>query len=96
MSESIALQAVEPAPVVFRSLRKRNKSLAPFDAGKITDAILKAANATGEFGKPEAKRLTIRVLSLAQAVIDDEVPEVEELQDLVEEVLLASPYKKTA
>ncbi|MGW8161370.1 MAG: ribonucleoside triphosphate reductase, partial [Desulfobulbales bacterium] len=27
---------------------------------------------------------------------DHEIPEVEELQDLVEEVLLASPYKKTA
>jgi anaerobic ribonucleoside-triphosphate reductase len=96
MSESVALQAVQPAPVVFRFIRKRNKSISPFDAGKITDAILKSANATGEFGVPEAKRLTIRVLSLAQTVIEHEIPEVEEIQDLVEEVLLASPFKKTA
>ena len=40
--------------------------------------------------------MTIRVLSLAQAVIEHEIPEVEEIQDLVEEVLLASPHKKTA
>ncbi|HPX10234.1 MAG TPA: ribonucleoside triphosphate reductase, partial [Candidatus Cloacimonas sp.] len=40
--------------------------------------------------------LTLRVLNLAQQVIQDEIPEVEKIQDIVEEVLLASPYKMTA
>ncbi len=96
MSASATLYAGQPAPVIFRFIHKRNKSVTAFNAGKITDAILKAAKVTGEFDKPEGRRLTIRVLSLAQAVIDHEIPDVEEVQDLVEEVLLASPYKKTA
>jgi len=96
MSESAALHNVQPTPVVLTFIRKRNKSVTAFDADKITEAIFKAARVTGEFDKPEARRLTIRVLGLAQAVIDHEIPEVEEVQDLVEEVLLASPFKKTA
>jgi ribonucleoside-triphosphate reductase (formate) len=82
--------------VAFQRIRKRNGNLVPFVAQKITAAILKAGQATGEFDETEARRLTIRVLSLAQAAIDHEIPEVEEIQDLVEEVLLASSHKKTA
>jgi ribonucleoside-triphosphate reductase len=37
----------------------------------------------------------MRVLTTAQVIFDD-TPTVEEIQDLVEEVLLASPYKTTA
>ncbi len=96
MPESSALAAAA-APVVFSRIRKRNQTVVPFRADKITAAILKAARVTGEFGEPEARRLTIRVLSLAQAVFTpDTIPGVEDMQDLVEEVLLASPFKKTA
>ncbi|HID97900.1 MAG TPA: ribonucleoside triphosphate reductase [Thermodesulfobacteriaceae bacterium] len=84
----------ESAP--FTHIRKRDQRIVPFDASKITTAILKAGKATGEFDMPEARRLTIRVLSLAQTVFQDDMPTVEEIQDLVEEVLLASAYKKTA
>jgi ribonucleoside-triphosphate reductase len=82
--------------VAFNQIRKRNGKIVPFVARKITDAIHKAARATGEFDQAEARRLTVRVLSLAQAVIDHEIPEVEEIQNLVEDVLLTSTYKKTA
>ncbi len=90
------LRANNAGPTVFQFIRKRNRTVIPFEAGKITTAILKAGRATGEFDEPEARRLTIRVLSLAQTILEKELPEVEEIQDLVEEVLLASPYKKTA
>jgi ribonucleoside-triphosphate reductase len=96
MSENAALLAVHAAPVVFSQIRKRNQTIALFEAEKITAAILKAAKATGEFGSPEARRLTIRVLALAQTVFGQEIPGVEEIQDLVEEILLSSPYKHTA
>lgn len=82
--------------VAFQQIRKRNGKVVAFDAGKITEALHKAAAATGEFEAAEARRLTVRVLSLALTVIGSEVPEVEEIQDLVEEVLLASSHKKTA
>ncbi|MDJ0781503.1 MAG: ribonucleoside triphosphate reductase [Desulfosarcinaceae bacterium] len=90
--------AVPSAPTTdtFRQIRKRSGHLAPFDAQKITDAISKAAHATGEFDVTEARRLTIRVLSLALTVLSGELPDVEAIQDLVEEVLLASPHKQTA
>ncbi len=81
---------------VFSEIRKRDGRVVPFDAAKITTAILKAGRATGEFGEAEARRLTIRVLSLAQAMGTEEIPTVEGIQDIVEEVLLASPFKKTA
>jgi ribonucleoside-triphosphate reductase len=80
---------------LFDTIRKRDQRLESFDAAKITNAILKAGRAAGEFDQAEARRLTIRVLTTAQVMFEGP-PAVEELQDLVEEVLLASPYKKTA
>ncbi len=83
-------------PDVFAQIRKRDGRIEDFDSAKITAAILKAGRATGEFGEAEARRLTIRVLSLAQAIFEDDLPTVEGVQDIVEEVLLASPFKRTA
>ena len=80
---------------LFEKVLKRDQRLEPFDASKITKAILKAGRATGEFDEVEARRLAIRVLTTAQVVFDGP-PDVEQIQDLVEEVLLASPFKTTA
>lgn len=91
-----SLTATSAAPVVFRSIKKRDKSITPFDPAKITAALDKAAQVTGEFDHHEARRLTMRIMGLAQSFIRVAIPEVEEIQDVVEEVLLASPYKKTA
>jgi ribonucleoside-triphosphate reductase len=96
MSENTAVRLATTAPALFNQIKKRNGSTAPFEAEKITIALLRAAKVTEEFSEPEARRLTIRVLGLAQAVCPDRIPSVEEIQDLVEEVLLASPFKKTA
>ncbi|MBN1885169.1 MAG: ribonucleoside triphosphate reductase [Candidatus Krumholzibacteriota bacterium] len=82
--------------VGFDTIRKRDGRLVPFDASKITSAIIKAGRATGEFDEETARRLSIRVLTLTQAIIEGDVPMVEQIQDMVEEVLLASPFKKTA
>jgi len=78
------------------TIRKRDGRLVSFDAEKITNAVALAGAATGEFDKRVAKRLTIRVLNLADKLFDDEVMGVEEIQDIVEEVLLSSSYRKTA
>jgi ribonucleoside-triphosphate reductase len=82
--------------LMFSMIRKRNGNIVSFDKHKIAMAILKAGLATGEFGEEIAEVLTLRVINLTQQVIQDEIPEVERIQDVVEEVLLASPYKKTA
>ncbi len=75
---------------------KRDGRVAEFDPTKITNAILKAGRATGEFDKDIAEKLTLRVLSLLQTTLKGRYPQVEEIQDTVEEVLISSPYRKTA
>ncbi|MBD3179996.1 MAG: ribonucleoside triphosphate reductase [Candidatus Latescibacteria bacterium] len=77
-------------------ISKRDGRVVPFDASKITRAILKAGRATGDFGDETARQLTMRVVNLALATLDPHVPTVEDIQDIVEEVLLTSPFKKTA
>ncbi|HOK56274.1 MAG TPA: ribonucleoside triphosphate reductase [bacterium] len=81
---------------MFKKIVKRDGRIVDFDSTKITNAILKAGQATGEFGIDVAKKLTVKVLDLALEIIKDKIPTVEEIQDIVEEVLLLSPYKKTA
>ncbi|MCK9432438.1 MAG: ribonucleoside triphosphate reductase [Candidatus Omnitrophica bacterium] len=80
----------------FKEIVKRDGEKAVFNARKITEAIAKAGNATGEFREDTARMLTIKVLSLAGQLELGDTPTVEQFQDIVEEVLLASPYKKTA
>jgi ribonucleoside-triphosphate reductase len=81
---------------MFSMIRKRNGNIVSFDKQKIVRAIHKAGEATGEFGEDIAEVLTLRVINLAMQLINTEIPEVERIQDIVEEVLLASPYKKSA
>ncbi len=78
------------------TIRKRDGRLDPFNPEKITSAIAKAGAATGEFDTDTARKLTIKVLSLAESIYNNSIFSVEEIQDIVEEVLLSSPYRKTA
>ena len=81
---------------MFEKIRKRNGMIVKLDANKITKAIAEAGIATSEFDKKIAQILTLKVLSLAQQVITHKIPTVEQIQDIVEEILLSSPYRKTA
>ncbi|MBW1716399.1 MAG: ribonucleoside triphosphate reductase [Deltaproteobacteria bacterium] len=81
---------------MFTKVEKRDGTIVPFEAHNITNAIAKAGKATEEFKDKVAQRLTVRVLNLAQQVIGEKIPTVEEIQDIVEEVLLSSTYRKTA
>jgi len=82
--------------IVFKKVEKRDGRLVKFEANKITNAIAKAGAATGEFDSEIAQKLCLKVLNLAQQAIPRDVPTVEEIQDVVEEILLSSPYRKTA
>ncbi|MGE5790497.1 MAG: ribonucleoside triphosphate reductase [Syntrophaceae bacterium] len=81
---------------MFSQIRKRDGRVVKFDPEKITNAIAKAGAATGEYDSGTARRLTIKVLTLAEQLLGDRIPSVEEIQDIVEETLLQSPYRKTA
>ena len=81
---------------MFKFIKKRDDAVVRFDSSKITAALVKAGKATSEFNEEVASRLTIQVMNLAAQMITEKIPTVEAIQDIVEEVLIASPYKKTA
>ncbi len=83
------------AEAFFTTIVKRDGSRVPFQAGRIARAIERAGCATGEFSREEAERLARRVLVLAAAACHCE-PSVEAIQDLVEDVLMASPHRRSA
>ncbi len=81
---------------MFDQIKKRDGRIADFDSSKITQAIKKAGEATGEFNEREAKKMTMKVVTLARDMRLGAIPEIEEIQDIVERVLLDSPFYKTA
>ena len=74
------------------SVRKRDGRVAPFDDRKIYYALLRAGLATGEYGSEEATRMTQEVFARSPAGS----PDVETIQDLVEDTLLLHGYRRTA
>jgi ribonucleoside-triphosphate reductase len=82
--------------VVFHNIKKRDGRIVEFESSKITTALAKAGKASGEFDVREARKLTLRVLTLAHELRLGPLPEVEEIQDIVERVLLDSPFLMTA
>jgi anaerobic ribonucleoside-triphosphate reductase len=81
---------------MFKEIKKRNGNIVPFDSSKITLAVAKAGKATGEFEEREAKKITLRILTLAHQLRLGPQPDVEEIQDIVERVLLDSPFYQSA
>lgn len=75
---------------------KRDGREQRFEIGKIAVAIAKAGKATGEFGEDTAAALAREVALQIESLSKSAVPSVEGIQDIVEKVLMASPYKKTA
>ena len=81
---------------MLEKIKKRDGRIVEFDSSKITAAMSKAGRATGEFTEREARKLTLRVLTLAHELRLGEEAEVEEIQDIVERVLLDTPFYKSA
>jgi len=81
---------------MFETIQKRDGRILEFDSSHITRAITKAGEATGEFGSREARKLTLRVLTLAHELRLGPQPTVEAIQDIVERVLLDSPFHRSA
>lgn len=81
---------------LFTQVRKRDGRLVPFETRRIATSIRKAGEATGEFDAAVALRLAIRVVDMALQTLETEIPTVEQIQDVTEEVLLVSPFRRTA
>ncbi len=73
----------------IREIKKRDGRIVAFDETKIFDAISKAMRAVGETHKEKARIMTDQVvLALDKRYDGHQIPNVEEIQDIVEEVLI--------
>ena len=81
---------------MFKRIIKRDGKIVKFDPEKIVDAIAKAGLATEEFKADRARALAEKVVERAEEKITARTPNVEQIQDIVEEVLMESSFKKTA
>ncbi|MFA5126783.1 MAG: adenosylcobalamin-dependent ribonucleoside-diphosphate reductase [Patescibacteria group bacterium] len=78
-------------------IRKRDGTIVDFDKNKVFMAILKAGNATQEFDELEAKKLADITISILEHKYDGHtIPNVEQIQDIIEIILIQSNWAKTA
>ena len=77
------------------TIKKRNGVIVTFDANKIRDAIHKA-NISITDEKMTDKMLNSLTSQVVSVLDDSSVPTVEQIQDVVEEKLIASDFAKTA
>jgi len=92
MHDTLPRLAVLPTRV-----RKRDGQEVSFDARKIESAILRAGQASGEFGALEATGLTTQVIKVISHRLDlGRIPDIEGIQDVVEQTLIAANHFETA
>jgi len=84
------------ASKLFRLVRKRSGQIVPFDRKKITTAIFRAAQEVGGRDREVAERLTDEVLLYLYSEKDSNLPQVEDIQDAIEKVLIERGHAKTA
>ena len=78
-------------------MRKRDGREVPFEARKIESAIVRAGQASGEFGALEATGLTTQVIKVISHRVDlGRIPDIEGVQDVVEQTLIAANHFETA
>jgi ribonucleoside-triphosphate reductase len=78
-------------------VQKRDGSIIDFDQTRITEAIFKALTATGQGDGKKSKRLSDKVVKIVNRRFKvEEIPQVEQIQDIVEEVLILEGLVETA
>jgi ribonucleoside-diphosphate reductase alpha chain len=80
----------------FSKIKKRNGQLADFDRSRIEIAIGKASESVGNEASKEAiAEVVTEVITQAEAAFEEATPDVETLQDLIEQQLMRSGHYKT-
>jgi anaerobic ribonucleoside-triphosphate reductase len=79
---------------LITKIKKRDGREVPFNLEKISNAIFKAALASG--GKDYDTAVELEVANILNKTMQDKIPTVEEVQDLVEKVLIENGHAKTA
>ncbi len=77
-------------------IQKRDGTIVDFDQIKITNAIFKAITASGQGDGIRSKRISARVVQiLNRRFKKDEIPNIEQIQDIIEEVLVLEGLVET-
>ena len=81
--------------MVISEIKKRDGRIVKFDQQKITDAIYKALVAS-DYGGKNAKHLSDNVVHILNKRFPERIPNVEDIQNIVIEVLKKKGFKKVA
>ncbi len=81
---------------MVKNIIKRNGKIVEFDKGKIVEAIWNAAKSVGGGDKPRAEALGDLVIREINKIFVDRTPNVEDVQDIVEKILIEEGHAKTA
>jgi ribonucleoside-triphosphate reductase len=81
----------------LKYVKKRDGNTVKFDRSKIKNAVLKAASAVDLEKESIGEEITQEVVSYLNIFFEEEgIPEVEQIQDLVEKVLIEKGYAEVA
>ncbi|PYG89046.1 ribonucleoside-triphosphate reductase class III catalytic subunit [Ruminiclostridium sufflavum DSM 19573] len=81
---------------MITKIKKRDGREVPFNIEKIANAIFKAGNAVGEEDYTKALALAEKVAEQLDRNPDKRIPDVEEIQNIVEKVLIESGFARPA
>ena len=81
---------------MINKIRKRDGRVVPFDKEKIIEAVWKAAKVAGGEDRKEAEKLGDLIIKNITERFRTIIPEVENIQDLVEKILVKERHYKTA
>ena len=77
-------------------VKKRDGSIVEFDQNKITEAVWKAAQVVGGKDKEISKKVSNKVVKFLEENFEGKIPEIEQIQDIVEKILIEEGKAQTA
>jgi len=90
------IQVVSTLTCELESIKKRSGETVPFDAKKIFEAIKKAVAVTHEISDADIVKITQDVLKRLDKKFSGQIPNVEDIQEIVIQTLMDSHAYKTA
>ena len=82
----------------IKKIKKRDGRIVDFDQAKITEAVWKAAQSVGGQESSLADQISNQISAVLEVFFksDENIPNVEQIQDLVEKILIEGGHAKTA
>ena len=81
---------------MIKNVQRRTGEIVPFERSRIKNAIFAAAMSVGGNDEKKAEAITDKVIDHLNTNFADSVPNVEDIQDIVEQALLENGHLKTA